>query len=49
MEDFNSKYTGEQVEGFLDQIANGEIGGVSQQYVDEAITNAITTTLNTSV
>lgn len=25
--DFNSKYTGEQVEGFLDQIANGEIGG----------------------
>lgn len=27
MEDFNSKYTGEQVEGYLDQIANGEIGG----------------------
>lgn len=27
MEDFNSKYTGEQVEEFLDQIANGEIGG----------------------
>lgn len=49
MEDFQSKYSGEQVEGFLDQIANGEIGGVSQQYVDEAITNAITTTLNTSV
>lgn len=24
---YNSKYTGEQVEGFLDQIANGEIGG----------------------
>lgn len=49
MADFNSKYTGEQVEEFLDQIANGEIGGVSQQYVDDAITNAITTTLNTSV
>lgn len=27
MADFNSKYTGEQVEEFLDQIANGEIGG----------------------
>lgn len=27
MEDFNSKYSGEQVEEFLDQIANGEIGG----------------------
>jgi hypothetical protein len=27
MEDYNSKYTGEQVEEFLDQIANGEIGG----------------------
>lgn len=27
MEDFQSKYSGEQVEGFLDQIANGEIGG----------------------
>lgn len=24
---FNSKYTGEQVENYLDQIANGEIGG----------------------
>lgn len=27
MEDFNSKYAGEQIEEFLDQIANGEIGG----------------------
>lgn len=27
MEDFKSKYTGEQVEEMLDQIANGEIGG----------------------
>lgn len=27
MADFNSKYTGEQVEQMLDQIANGEIGG----------------------
>ena len=27
MADFQSKYSGEQVEGFLDQIANGEIDG----------------------
>lgn len=27
MADFNSKYTGEEVEQFLDQIANGDIGG----------------------
>lgn len=27
MEDFQSKYSGEQVEEFLDQIANGEAGG----------------------
>lgn len=27
MEDFNSKYTGAEVEEMLDQIANGEIGG----------------------
>ena len=27
MADFNSKYTGQEVENLLDQIANGEIGG----------------------
>lgn len=27
MADFDSKYTGEQVEEFLDQIANGDVGG----------------------
>lgn len=27
MADFESKYTGEEVEQFLDQIANGEVGG----------------------
>lgn len=27
MEDFNSKYSGEQVEALLDQVANGEVGG----------------------
>lgn len=28
MEDFQSKYSGEQVEEMLDQIASGEIGGI---------------------
>lgn len=28
MEDYNSKYTGEQVEEMLDQIASGELGGI---------------------
>lgn len=32
MEDFQSKYSGEQVEEFLDQIANGEISGGSSVY-----------------
>lgn len=27
MEDFNSKYSGEQVESLLDMVANGEVGG----------------------
>lgn len=27
MEDFNSKYSGEQVESYLDQIASGNTGG----------------------
>lgn len=51
MEDFYSKYTGEQVEAILDSVANGEAGGggVSQEYVDNAIANAITNTLNTAV
>lgn len=33
MADFNSKYTGEEVEQLLDQVANGEVGG-------EALTEA---------
>lgn len=32
MEDFQSKYSGEQVEGYLDQIANGEISGSNSVY-----------------
>jgi hypothetical protein len=48
--DFNSKYTGEQVEEFLDQIANGTTGGgVTEEYVNNAIANAITRTINTAV
>lgn len=31
---YNSKYTGEQVEGLLDQIANGEIGGGIESETD---------------
>ncbi len=31
---YNSKYTGEQVEGLLDQIANGEIGGGIEEETD---------------
>lgn len=50
MEDFQSKYSGEQVEEFLDQIANGTTGGgVTEEYVNNAIANAITATLNTEV
>lgn len=36
MEDFQSKYTGEQVEEMLDQIANGDIGSSSSKEVIEA-------------
>lgn len=35
MEDFQSKYSGEQVEEFLDQIANGEVGGGASVYTWE--------------
>jgi hypothetical protein len=50
MEDFESKYNGPQVEEMLDQIANGMTGGgVTEEYVNNAIANAITTTLNTEV
>ena len=45
--DYNSKYTGAQVEKLLDQVANG--GAVTEEYVNTAIANAITATLNTAV
>jgi hypothetical protein len=35
MEDFQSKYSGEQVEEMLDQIANGEMGGGASVYTWE--------------
>lgn len=47
MADFQSKYTGEQVEELLDQVASG--GGVTEEYVNTAIAKAITATLNTEV
>ena len=48
--DYNSKYTGEQVEKLLDQVASGGAGsGVTEEYVNTAIANAITATLNTEV
>lgn len=34
MEDFNSKYTGEQVEELLDMVANGEVGGGIEEETD---------------
>lgn len=36
MEDFNSKYTGEDVEQLLDQVANGEVGGETLTEADIA-------------
>lgn len=48
--DFTSKYIGEQVEGMLDAVNEVMPNKLcSQKYVDEAISNAITNTLNTEV
>lgn len=46
--DYNSKHTGEEVEDFLDRVSQGELG-VTEQYVNDAIANAITRTINTAV
>lgn len=60
---YNSKYTGEEVEGAIDKVqilnvaavdANGEVEEPDIEYVtkielDNAIAQAITTTLNTEV
>jgi hypothetical protein len=80
MEDFQSKYSGEQVEAILDLVANGEAGGggggitvetdpvfsaspaasiteakkaewdakATESYVNDAIANAVTSTINAS-
>lgn len=34
MEDYQSKYTGEQVESLLDKVANGEVGGGIEEETD---------------
>lgn len=46
MEDFNSKYTGAEVEALLDDVAENM---ATTDYVNTAINNAITTTLNTPI
>ena len=38
MEDYQSKYTGEQVESLLDMVANGEAGGGGIEEETEART-----------
>ena len=39
MEDFNSKYSGEQVEALLDQVASGEVGGGGETLTEADIAN----------
>ena len=39
MADYNSKYTGEEVEQLLDQVANGEIGGGGETLTEADIAN----------
>lgn len=39
MADFNSKYTGEEVEQLLDQVANGEVGGGGETLTEADIAN----------
>lgn len=43
---YSSKYSGEQVENLLDEVANGNYA--TTQYVEEAIANAIILTINTN-
>ena len=42
---YNSKYTGEQVEELLDQIANGEIGGTSGNVAYAKVDHGISDTV----
>lgn len=39
MADYNSKYTGEEVEQLLDQVANGEVGGGGETLTEADIAN----------
>ena len=48
MEDFNSKYTGEQIEEILDK-ATSEDGYVTKDYVASVIEQSIYIALNTEV
>lgn len=50
MEDFNSKYEGDQIEKFLDLVNEMELGNYALKAdVQEAINSAIIMTLNTEV
>jgi hypothetical protein len=48
MEDFQSKYTGEQIEEILDK-ATSEDGYVTKEYVTSVIEQSIYVALNTEV
>lgn len=41
MEDFNSKYSGEQVENLLDQVASGNAGGITEVYIADFTIEAL--------
>lgn len=50
MADFNSKYPGEKIEEFLDQVNELELGNYAlKSDVTEAINTAIVSVLNTEV
>ena len=47
MEDYLSENTGQEIENAINKVVSGEL--VTQEQLTEAISNAITTTLNTAV
>ncbi|MBO7283295.1 MAG: hypothetical protein J6U73_07875 [Alistipes sp.] len=50
MADYNSKYTGEQVEAYLDQLNDLALGNyATKNDINTAIAEAITNVLNTEV
>lgn len=47
MSDYNGEHTGEEIDNAINKLVTGEL--VTQEQLAEAISNAITTTLNTAV